>query len=183
MAFAVALPAQAAQGAQREESLAEKAARARKASAAAAAAAPAGSAKVLTNEDLANAKGNVIILSAPPASEAQPAATAAATEAAPAGAPEKPKQTEPTEEEKRAQAGTALQKQIDEQAESIRKARKTIEAGETELNDITNYTFGARRAAVMQSIEEARQAVAAAQRSIEDLEVQARRQGIRVTLP
>jgi hypothetical protein len=35
----------------------------------------------------------------------------------------------------------------------------------------------------MQSVDEARQAIAEAQRSIEDLEDQARRQGIRVTLP
>ena len=174
VALVLAVPDQATQ-APREESLAEKAARARKAQSAAA---PAGGSKVLTNEDLANAKGNVIILSAPPAAEARPAA-----EGTTAVAPEKVKAAEPTEEEKRAEAGAALQKQIDEQAESIRKARKTIEAGETELNDITNYTFGARRAAVMQSMEEARQAIAAAQRSIEDLEVQARRQGIRVTLP
>ena len=54
---------------------------------------------------------------------------------------------------------------------------------EAELNDITNYTFGTRRAALMQNIDEARKAMAAAQRSIDDLEDQARRQGIQVTLP
>ena len=73
--------------------------------------------------------------------------------------------------------------QIDEQAELMRAAQKAVTDWEAELNDITNYTFGTRRAALMQNIDEARQAMAAAQRSIDDLEDQARRQGIRVTLP
>jgi hypothetical protein len=166
VALGVAIPVQAAQ---KEESLADKAARARKPAPAASPAAPA---KVFTNEDLANAKGTVIVLPEPEGGPEASARTAV-----------NGSKPEPTEEEKRAQAGAALQKQIDEQAETIRLAGKAIEGWEAELNDITNYTFGTRRAALMQSMDEARQAMAAAQRSIDDLEDQARRQGIRVTLP
>jgi len=157
--------------AQTEESLADKAARARRSAPAKSPAAPA---KVFTNEDLRNAKGTVIVL-AEPAGEPE-----AAPDAGTAGTSSKP---EPTEEEKRAQAGAALQKQIDEQAEIIRQARKISEDSERELGDITNYTFGTRRAALMQTVDQAREIMAAAERKIADLEDEARRQGVRVSLP
>ena len=160
--------AQAAQ----EESLAEKAERA-KAKKPAPAASPSAPAKVFTNDDLINAKGNVVVLPAPEGEEPALDAGTAATATRP----------EPTEEEKRAQAGAALQKQIDEQAETIKVAQAAIADWERELSDLTNYTFGTKRAAVMQSIDEARKVVADAQKSIVDLEEQARRQGVRVTLP
>lgn len=169
-AVGLVLPLQAAPAAPREESLAEKAARARKPAAKASPAAPA---KVFTNEDLANAKGTVIVLPAP---EGEQTATGEAT-AASTAPPER------TDEEYRAQAGALLQKEIDRQAEIIAAGQKAIEGWERELNDLTNYTFGTRRAALMQAIDETRQAMAAAQQSITDLEDQARRQGIRVTLP
>ena len=159
-----------AQAAQKEESLADKAARARKPAPAASPSAPA---KVFTNDDLINAKGNVVVLPAPEGEEPSPDAGTATTATKP----------EPTEEEKRAQAGAALQKQIDEQAETIKVAQAAIADWERELNDLTNYTFGTKRAAVMQSIDEARKVVADAQKSIVDLEDQARRQGVQVTLP
>jgi hypothetical protein len=166
-ALGLVLPAQAAP---RDESLADKAARARKPAPAGAPAAPA---KVFTNDDLINAKGTVIVL---PALEEDPAAGSGA-ETATASKPE------PTDEELRAQAGVALQKQIDEQARIIQIARAAIVDWERDLGDLTNYTFGTRRAALMQSVDEARQAMAEAQQKIADLEELARRQGIRVTLP
>ena len=164
--LALMVPVQAAQ---KEESLADKAARARKPAPSASPSAPA---KVFTNDDLINAQGQVIVLPAPEGEETPPDAGTAA--------PGKP---EPTEEEKRAQAGAALQKQIDEQAETIKIAQAAIVDWEQELNDLTNYTFGTKRAAVMQSIDEARKVIADAQKSMVDLEDQARRQGIRVTVP
>jgi hypothetical protein len=158
------------QAARSDESLADKAARARKPAPSASPSAPA---KVFTNDDLINARGNVIVLPAPEDEATPPDAGTAATAARP----------EPTEEEKRAQAGAALQKQIDEQAQTIKVAQAAIVDWEQELNDLTNYTFGTKRAAVMQSIDEARKVIADAQKSIVDLEDQARRQGVRVTLP
>lgn len=157
------------QAAQKEESLADKAARVRKP---APSASPSEPAKVFTNDDLINAKGNVIVMPAPEGEEASESGTAATTS-----------RPEPTEEEKRAQAGAALQKQIDEQAETIKVAEAAIADWERELNDLTNYTFGTKRAAVMQSIDEARKVVADARKAMVDLEDQARRQGVRVTLP
>src|SRR5687767_9594447 len=171
MALGLAMPVQAAQG---QESLADRAARARKTKPAAGSPAPAG--KVLTNEDLASAKGTVIVLPEPVV-EAEPETGSTAETAA------RPAKPEPTEDEIRAQAGAALQKQIDSEAELIRAGQKAIAEWEAELNDITNYTFGTRRAALMQNIEDARKTLADAQRTIDDLEDQARRQGIRVTLP
>ncbi len=167
MALGLAIPVQAAT---KQESLADKAARARKAAPAGSPAAPA---KVFTNEDLANAKGTVIVLPAPEGEEPASAEGSAQKSATP----------ERTEEEYRAQAGAALQKAIDRQADVIKEANKAIQGWEAELNDITNYTFGTRRAALMQSVDEARQAIAAAQQSIGELEDQARRQGIPVTVP
>jgi hypothetical protein len=153
----------------KDESLADKAARARKPSPA-----PSASpAKVFTNDDLINAKGTVTILPAPEVEEG--GSSAEATEASP--------RPEPTDEQKRAEAGAALQRQIDEQARIIEAARTVLTDGERELNDLTVYTFGTRRAALMQSIDDARKAIADAQKSIADLEDQARRQGIRVTVP
>ena len=163
--------AMSVQAAQKEESLADKAAKARKPVPQASPSAPA---KVFTNDDLINAKGNVVVLPAPEGEEA------AGPGAAAGGTTSKP---EPTEEEKRAQAGAALQKQIDEQAQTIKVAEAAIVDWERELADLTNYTFGTRRAAVMQSIDDARKVMADAQKSIADLEDEARRQGVRVTLP
>ena len=158
------------QAAQKEESLADKAARARKPAPAASPSAPA---KVFTNDDLINAKGDVNVLPVPEEEQAASGAEAV-------GAASKP---EPTEEENRAQAGAALQKQIDEQAEIIRVSHAHIADWERELNDLTNYTFGTRRATLFESIDEARRFIADAQKSIADLEDRARRQGIRVTVP
>lgn len=170
MAWAVVLGlVVSVQAAQKEESLADKAARVRKPAPAASPSAPA---KVFTNDDLINAKGNVIVMPAPEGEEASDPGTAATAS-----------RPEPTEDEKRAQAGAALQKQIDEQAETIRIAEAAIADWERELSDLTNYTFGTKRAAVMQSIDDARKVVADAQKAIVDIEDQARRQGIRVTLP
>jgi hypothetical protein len=160
------------QAARKEESLAEKAEKAGRARKPSPTASPSAPAKVFTNDDLLNAKGNVTVLPGPDEE------TAAAE-----GTPSAPSKPEPTEEEKRAQAGAALQKQIDEQAETIRIAQAAIVDWERELSDLTNYTFGTKRAAVMQSIDEARKVVADAQKAIVDLEDQARRQGVRVTLP
>ena len=169
LALGLAMPVQAAQ----QESLADRAERARKAKPAGS---PATAGKVLTNDDLASAKGTVIVLPEP-AAEPEPEAGATAENAA------KPATPQPTEDELRAQAGAALQKQIDGEVEFIRAGEKAIAEWEAELNDITNYTFGSRRAALMQNIEDARKHLADAQRKIDDLEDQARRQGIRVTLP
>lgn len=171
IAWAVALGlAVSVQAAQKEESLADKAARARKPAPSASPSAPG---KVFTNDDLINAKGNVVVLPAPEGEEAAPDAGTAATASKP----------EPTDDEKRAQAGAALQKQIDEQAQTIKVAEAAIADWERELADLTNYTFGTKRAAVMQSIDEARKVVADARTAIADLDDQARRQGVRVTLP
>jgi hypothetical protein len=171
IALSLAIPAQADA---KQESLAEKAAKARKPAPKASPSAPP---KVFTNEDLANAKGNVIILSAPEGEAAAP------PEGATEGGPEPAAKPERTEEEYRTLAGAALQKEIDRQAEIIKEANKAIQGWEAELNDITNYTFGTRRAALMQSVEDARKAIADARQSIVDLEDQARRQGIPVTVP
>lgn len=160
-----------AQAAQKEESLADKAARAQ-ARKPAPAASPSAPAKVFTNDDLLNAKGNVVVLPGQEEETGSDAGTAANAS--------KP---EPTIEEKRAQAGAALQKQIDDQVQTIKIAQTAIEDWERELSDLTNYTFGTRRGAVMESIEQARKVVADAQKALVDLEDQARRQGVRVTVP
>jgi hypothetical protein len=49
---------------------------------------------------------------------------------------------------------------------------------QNELNDLTNYLLGGRRASLSNSVEQYNQKIAEAQRAIDDLEEQARRAGI-----
>jgi hypothetical protein len=134
-----------------------------------------GSAKVITNDDLRSAQGNVIVLGGVPASA--PAPGAPGTPAAAAGA------TAPTDAELRDQKRADLQAQLDAQADLIKRLRESADQTQTELNDLGNYVFGGRRAALAQIVEERQKQVAEAERAIADLEEQARRAGVSLSRP
>jgi len=130
-------------------------------------------AKVLTNDDLRSAQGNVIVLGGVPASSTTgtPAAGAAAAAA------------EPTDEETREQKRADLQAQLDAQADFIKRLRESADQMQGELNDLGNYVFGGRRAALAQIVEERQKQIAEAERAIADLEEQARRAGVSLRRP
>ena len=130
-------------------------------------------AKVLTNDDLRSAHGNVIVLGGVPAS------SATVTPAAGAGAAA----AEPTDAETREQKRADLQAQLEAQADFIKRLRESADQTQAELNDLGNYVFGGRRAALAQIVEERQRQIAEAERAIADLEEQARRAGVSLRRP
>jgi hypothetical protein len=133
-----------------------------------------GPAKVLTNDDLRSAQGNVIVLAGVPATSATgtPAAGAAATAA-----------TEPADEDLREQKRADLQAELDAQVDLIKRLRESADQMQSELNDLGNYVFGGRRAALAQIVEDRQKQIAEAERAIADLEEQARRAGVSLRRP
>jgi len=132
-----------------------------------------GAAKVLTNDDLRSAQGNVIVLGGVPATSATgtPAAGAAA------------EAKEPTDEEVREQKRADLQADLDVQADFIKRLRESVDQMQAELNDLSNYMYGGRRGALAQIVEERQKQIAEAERAIADLEEQARRAGVSLRRP
>ena len=133
-----------------------------------------GPAKVITNDDLRSAHGNVIVLGGVPASAAP------GTPAAGAGASAS---KESTPEELREQKRADLQTQLEAQADLIKRLRESADQMQSELNDLGSYMFGGRRAALAQIVEERQKQIAEAERAIADLEEQARRAGVSLRRP
>ena len=131
------------------------------------------SGKVITNDDLGS-RSRV----APPASTEAQATPSPGAQGSKATADEKPEKT-PSElrEEKRAE----IQGKIDEQVGLIRAVQEVIDTSQLELNDLTDMTFGGRRANLMKLIEDGKAEIAGFEQAIEDLEEEARRAGVRVS--
>jgi len=83
----------------------------------------------------------------------------------------------PTAEEARSQRRAELQKQVDEQNRIVAAVRQAMEAAQAELNDLTQLTFGGRRAYLVQIVEDGQRELAKAGQAVADLEDQARRDG------
>jgi hypothetical protein len=130
--------------------------------------------KVYTNEDLRTAQGNVTVLPDSSSSAASPGAAAIT-----GGSDSK----EPTEAELRERKRADLQAQLDAQADFIKRLRQAADENQSELNDLSNYLLGGRRASLTSSVEQYNQKIAEAQRAIDDLEEQARRAGISLSRP
>jgi hypothetical protein len=123
--------------------------------------------KVLTNDDLKNAKGNVIVLPA----EAVPVATEPTVAPSPAegdasGAPLVP----PGE----------IQGRIDELSGRIARLRKAVDEAQREASGDPEPE---RRASLVRTIEESRKAMVDAELMILGLEEAARRLGVTVSRP
>jgi len=133
-------------------------------------------AKVYTDDDLRTAHGNATVLtdSASPASPSS--ATAAGAAATPAG-------KEPTDAELREQKRADLQSQLDAQLDYVKRLREAVDQNQSELNDLTNYLWGGRRANLAQAVDQRNQQIAEAERAIADLEEQARRAGVALRRP
>jgi hypothetical protein len=133
-----------------------------------------GTAKVYTEDDLRTAHGNASVVedsSAPAAG-----ATASAGEAGSAS-------KAPTDAELREQKRASLQAQLDAQADFIKRLREAADANQSELNDLSNYLFGGRRANLARAVDERNQQIAQAEQAIADLEEQARRAGVALRRP
>lgn len=85
-----------------------------------------------------------------------------------------------TEEEKRAYRQAAYQKQIDDEKAHIEDLKKDIAAREVELKDLTNYTYGGRRADLLKFVDDANKAITDHEAQIEKLRAQARNEGLAI---
>jgi hypothetical protein len=133
-----------------------------------------GQAKVYTDDDLRKAGTRV----ATPG-EAAPATDATKAETAAPGV--KPKAEEKTDEQLRAEKKADLEKRIQEQLAIIVQVRKVMDDAQRELNDLSNYTMGPRRAGLAKVVEDGNAEIAKANAAIADIEEQARRAGVSVS--
>jgi DNA repair exonuclease SbcCD ATPase subunit len=131
-----------------------------------------GDTKVLTEADLRSAGGARLAV---PAGSA-PAAEAAAPTAA-SGAPGTP---EKSEDEKRAERKAEIEAKMQEARARIEELQKAITQAQAEMNDVSNYTYGPRRAGLQKHIDDSQAEIAAKNQAIADLQEQARREGIAV---
>lgn len=83
----------------------------------------------------------------------------------------------PTAEEARTQRRAELQKQVDEQNKIAAAVRQAMQAAQAELNDLTQLTFGGRRAYLTRIVEDGQRELALTGQALSDLEEQARRDG------
>lgn len=93
------------------------------------------------------------------------------------------KTAEKTNEQLRAEHRDAIQKKIDDQVKLMGIVREAMDEAQAELNDLSNYTYGTRRGALLQRLEDGKAEIAKAEQTIADLEEEARRQGISVSRP
>lgn len=129
-----------------------------------------GQARVYTDEDLKRAGARTAFPAEPaPSAEASPAAAAAKTKA-----------EEKTDDQLRADKKAELEKKIQEQQQIIAQVRKMMDDAQRELNDLSNYTVGPRRAALLKVIDDGNAEIAKANAAMAEIEEQARRAGVSV---
>jgi hypothetical protein len=136
--------------------------------------------RVYTEDDLRGAgrpRGTV----SQPGTPAEPdAAASPSPDASPAPAAAR---QEPTEEEKRAASTKEIQRHIDHYSKEIAARRSSIDKAQLELNDITDYGVGGRRADLIEQIEAWKGEIQQGEQEIAKLEERARREGVRVNRP
>jgi len=130
-------------------------------------------AKVITEDDLRNAKGTVTIAPAPAGEEAAKPATAAG-EAKPAAA--KP---EPTEEEKRAAEEKEWRDKLQTAQAEVARLKTQIDQIQTNLNDPNLSYYGTGRPALTTKMEEVKKQLATAEQAMSDLQDAGRRKAFR----
>lgn len=80
--------------------------------------------------------------------------------------------------DERVQRRRELQRQVDEQVKIMSVVGKAVADAQSELNDLTQLTFGSgRRAQLIQLVEDGRRELARVEQAIAQLEEQARRDG------
>jgi hypothetical protein len=161
----VALPAWPQSSGATDASLAEKAEKAKKERAARRAAGGT-AAKSFGNDDL---KGGT--------SSASSSSAATAEGGAKADASAKSDKSEKSDAQAAAEKRDAIQKQVAEEQKRIALIEKTMADAQRELGDITNYSYGTRRAALQKFLEDGTVELSKAHQKVSDLEEEARRLG------
>jgi len=128
-------------------------------------------AKVITSQDLRRGRR------ATPAVPAQTTPASAASGSSTAAAGEK---SEKTVDEVREERRVEIQGQIDEERKVIQAVQEAMAQAQRELNDISNMTYGPRRAKLMKIVEDGQGEIAKLEKKIKDLQQQARREFVRV---
>ena len=159
----VALPAWSQSSGTAEPSLAEKAEKAKKERAARKATGTAPT-KSFGDDDL---KG-----SGSKTASSSDASTAGA--AAPKG-DTKAEKAEKTDDQAKAQRREVIQKQLAEEQKRIALIEKTMADAQRELGDITNYTYGSRRASLQKFLEDGAVELTKAHEKVSSLEEEARK--------
>jgi uncharacterized membrane protein YqiK len=114
---------------------------------------------------------------APPPAEADPKVATAKGDEAPAG----DQATEKTDDQIRAEKRATIQKKIDAEKTRIEDIDRGMARAQTELADITNYTYGAYSAALQKVLDDGKADKDKAQQTIEGLQEEARRLGVSVS--
>lgn len=137
--------------------------------------------KVITEEDLRKGGGSVQVLETETSTDAEASAPAeGATPAEGTEAAAKPAPQGKSDDEKKAEKQAALQKEVDAERAHIEGIKADIAKREVELNDLSNYTFGGRRADLVKFVEDARQAITVHEAQVAKLLEQGRREGMTV---
>lgn len=148
--------------------------------------------KVITEDDLRSAgrpERGTVSVGTPDAPAAGAESAPSAKEGTEGAKPAAAASPEPTESDKREARQKEIQAEIDYQAANIKTLQDQINTAQTELNDLTDVTFSAdgtgtgRRAGLMKLIDDGNAQIKASRQTIADLEEQARRAGVRVTVP
>ena len=94
-------------------------------------------------------------------------------------APEATKSDEELREEKQAE----LQERINDEVARMARVRVVMEESERQLNDLTDLTFGNRRADLLRLIEQGEDELRQTEENLDALEAEARAAGVRVSRP
>ena len=127
--------------------------------------------KVITEQDLR--RGRRATSPVPVQSTATSPGSGSSTEAAGG-------ETEKTADDIREERRVEIQGQIDEERKVIQAVQEAMAQAQLELNDVSNMTYGPRRAKLMKIVEDGQAEVAKLEKKIKDLERQARRERVRV---
>jgi hypothetical protein len=137
-----------------------------------------GSSKVITEGDLRKTRSSRSSVPVTAGAETEESESTTAEEpSAPAAAAE---EEEKTDAELRAERQTEIQEQIDYRRKKIQTLQEHIAAARLELNDVSDMTYGGRRARLLQIVEDGQAEIAKLEGEIEDLTDQARHVGVRV---
>lgn len=129
---------------------------------------------VITEDDLRKGKPHPNFNPGGATETASSEDTGEATEKQETGAPK-----EKSEEEKKAEAEKAWREKLQKTRDEVTKLSAEADKLQTSLNDVTGNLYGATRTNLINQLEKAKQQLAGAQKSVEDLEEEGRRNGYR----
>jgi hypothetical protein len=133
-----------------------------------------GQTKVVTESDLRGHRSGYV------AAEAT-GTTGGSADAAKPATPAAPGQKAKTDDELKAEKKAAIEAQMKKWTGFVADTRKSMDLAQFELNDLSSYTAGSRRAGLQKILDEGGKMIAEAEGEIAKLEEEARRAGITVS--